>query len=86
MQNQNDLTGGVERMTLTFWLSPETQQQLAAITATHNESIRAVLPGESDLQTSEYLRARVVAWIEAEYTQNMAAQQAAEPREKEHGQ
>jgi hypothetical protein len=38
------------------------------------------------MQSSEYLMARVVAWIEEEYKQNMAAQQAAEPREKEHGQ
>jgi hypothetical protein len=73
-------------MTLTFWLSPETQRQLAAITAVHNAAIEGLLPGESPMQSSEYLRARVVAWIEEEYKQNMATQQAAEPREKEHGQ
>jgi hypothetical protein len=38
------------------------------------------------MQSSEYLRARVVAWIEEEYTRNQERQQAAEPREKEHGQ
>jgi predicted DNA-binding transcriptional regulator AlpA len=38
------------------------------------------------MQSSEYLMARVVAWIEEEYKQNMAKQQAAEQREKEHGQ
>jgi hypothetical protein len=73
-------------MTLTFWLSPETQRQLAAITAVHNAAIEELLPGEPPMQSSEYLMARVVAWIEEEYKQNMAKQQAAEQREKEHGQ
>jgi hypothetical protein len=86
MQNQNDYTGGVECLTLTFWLLPETQRQLAAITAAHNEGIEELHPDAKPMQSSEYLMARVVAWIEEEYKQNMARQQAAEPREKEHGQ
>jgi hypothetical protein len=85
MQHQNDLTGGVECMTLTFWLTPETQRQLAAITDEHNRAFEELHPDVQPLQSSEYLLARVVAWIEEEYKQNMARQQAAEQREKEHG-
>jgi hypothetical protein len=81
MQDQNDLTGGVERYTLDLWLLPETQRQLVEITAAFNAEIAALLPDESKVQSSDYLRARLPGWIAEEYNRLHGEQ-----REKEHGQ
>jgi hypothetical protein len=86
MQNQNDLTGGMEHITLDLWLTTEEQRQLAAITDEHNASFQAMRPDAQPLQSSEYLRALIGIWLREEYQKVTGMQPAAEQREKEHGQ
>jgi len=80
MQNQNDLTGGMEHITLDLWLTAEEQRQLAALVQEHNDRMQGV--GEPAIQGSEWLRRQIHQWLFFEYT-NFYLE---ERNEKEHGQ